>query len=78
MRSYNRCFFGELTLYSVVAGTFTYFGSTFAMGVFSPKVATYGFIVPGLVLSLTNVWGRTMHNKEFEANLKDIYKKEHE
>ena len=58
----------------MVVGTLLYFSTAAVTGTFSLKVANYCFIVPGIVLSAGNFYARTQHNKEFEQQLREIYK----
>lgn len=59
MRSYNRAYMGELSLYSIVVGTLLYFSTAAVTGTFNLKVANYCFIVPGIILSAGNFYART-------------------
>ena len=76
LRSYNRAYLGELSLYGIVVGTLLYFGTAAVSGTFNLKVANYCFIVPGMVLSGVNFYARTQHNKVFESQLRDIYRED--
>ena len=66
MRSYNRCFLAEISLYGLVGFTMLYFGVTVATGTFSLKFAYYGLLGPGMLISGTTFYGRTQHNKSLE------------
>jgi hypothetical protein len=73
LRSYNRAFLGELSLYTLVASTILYCGTAVVTGTLNIRVANC-FLLPGICLSGVNFWARTQHNKEFEMQLRDIYK----
>ena len=76
LKSYNRCFLSELGLYGVVVSTILYFSSSMVTGIFSLRVANYCLIAPGITLSAGNFYFRTMHHREFEQQLRGIYKHE--
>ena len=53
-----------------------YLGASGYAGTFSPKLAIRFFILPGMSLSIGTYYMRNHYHKEFEGQLKEIYKQE--
>ena len=74
MRHYNRCLMGELGVYGCAFGTLLYMCGSLVTGTFSVRVANYGCIAPGMVMSAITLYARLYHLNDLEKQVEEIYK----
>ena len=73
LRTYNRCFMGEMTTYIIFFGAIAYFGASYVTGTFSVRAANSLFICPGLLSTTGSYYGRHYHLADFEEDIREAY-----
>ena len=59
-----------------VLNTVVFFGVSYLSNSFNRKVANYGLLIPGAVISAANFYMRSFNNSASEQQLRHIYKQE--